>query len=324
MNWPTLNDRHLNDEGIHQYLSSGVSAVVKIDGSPVVYLLVEPSNQKISLRTPLQRNSLPDLSAFRHLSAEIVYWEENSWCQLNLSGGVINEAYPILYAVADSIQLEKQGFAEATRNALEAFKELLSGEARMSDEQELGLMGELLLLEHIIRNSTARQGVGAWRGASSEEHDFDFETADIEVKTTSGELRHHWISSVTQLSPTKGRRLWLVSIQLTAAGDGGFSLPEIVNRTAGLLDEDDLLQKFKEKLRKARWSEGASHLYTRRVRLRSVPAIFEVNERFPAFTSSSLKELNLQGYVLQVKYLIDLSGVGQSVDVPAILTHFGV
>lgn len=323
MSCPTLNDRHLNDEGIHQYLASGVSAVVKIEGSPVVYLLVDPINQRISLRTPQQRNTLPDLTVFRHLSAEIVHWEEQSWCQLNLTGEVINEAYSILYAVADSIQLEKQGFAQATRNALEAFQELLAGDSRMSDEQELGLMGELLLLAHIIRNSNARRGLGGWRGALSEEHDFDFEADDIEVKTTSGELRHHWISSVTQLSPTKGRRLWLVSIQLTAAGDGGFSLPEIIDRTSALLVEDDLLQKFKGMLRKARWNEAASHLFTRRMRLRTPPAIFEVTEEFPALTPSKLAEKKLQGRVLQIKYLIDLTGLGQSVAVPSILKHFG-
>ena len=53
--------------------------------------------------------------------------------------------------------------------------------------------------------------------------------ADLEVKTTTGERREHWISTTTQLVPTGDRPLYLLSIQLTAAAlDAGHTLPSLI------------------------------------------------------------------------------------------------
>ena len=59
--------------------------------------------------------------------------------------------------------------------------------------------------------------MNSWRGPIGEEHDFGMSAPDVEVKTTLGERREHWISTATQLVPTGDRPLYLLSIQLTSA-----------------------------------------------------------------------------------------------------------
>src|SRR5262249_48510664 len=102
--------RHLSPDGFQEYLRAGAPSVIKIEGSPSVYLAIDPSLSKLALRTPLQRQSVPDLSAYQHISAAAVHWNDAQWCELRIEGDIIVEAYPILCAIADRIQLRSLDF----------------------------------------------------------------------------------------------------------------------------------------------------------------------------------------------------------------------
>lgn len=312
--------RHLSREGLQQYLAEGAPAAVKIDGAPVAYLIIEPSAQKLTLRAPLAKNTLPDLSAYQNLQAGVVHWEGAQWCQISITGPVILDAYPLLIAIADRVQLLGFEFARATKASLDAFREVLAGGASLSEEERIGLFGELLVLERIMSMASSESAVACWRGADAEEHDFDVDEGDVEVKTTTSESRRHWIGSLGQLSPTLGRPLWLVSIQLTAAGLGGASLGELVARIEAKLDAGSL-KTFRTKLAALGWRDPHSE-DLRRMRYRSAPAIYRVDEAFPALTHRELKTLGLGAdKIVQVKYMLDLSDVPVAESQPKLIVE---
>src|SRR5207302_797447 len=103
----------------------------------------------------------------------------------------------------------------ALDETLAIWSRVLARRSRMSRDHEVGLYGELLLVRALMTAWTVGEAVASWRGPAAEEHDFGLPQFDVEVKTTTSERRRHWITSLTQLMPTRSRPLWLISIQVT-------------------------------------------------------------------------------------------------------------
>lgn len=304
------SDRHLTSEGLEYYLAAGVPAVVKIDGTPAAYLVVEPGPRRLRLRTPLDRNCLPDVSAYRHLSAAVMHWNDVSWCEIQVEGAAAREAYPVLCSIADRIQLQGLPFDTAVLGALAAFKDVLAHRERLSFEEEIGLFGELLIVGHLLAQLPPTDVMAAWRGPDGEEHDFDIGDADVEIKSTISEERTHWIGDADQLEPTAGRSLWLMSIQVTAAGAGGLSLADLVSKISSHLSGDPAAEAFERKLALMRWRADEALLYPRKYRLRSEPAVFAVDDDFPALTRRRLTNAGVNlSHVRQFKYALNLDGL---------------
>lgn len=313
--------RHLDREGLRQYLSAGAHAALKIEGSPALYLIVEPADQTLRLRTPQAKNTLPDVSSYRNLATEIIHWRGSQWCQLSISGPVIVDAYPLLIAIADRIQKLGAEFAASTRSALEAFREVLAADAGLSAEAETGLFGELMVLLHLLNAMPPQTALDAWRGPDAEEHDFGLPELDLEVKTTTSETRLHWINSLTQLRPSLERPLYLSSLQLTGTGAEGLSLPDMVRLTAAATPVP-LRETLYGKLSAAGWREAAGAAHVRRFRLRTRPLFYEIVEGFPTLTPEKLAIVKVSGAIVQLRYMIDLSDVAAAAFVPPSLATF--
>jgi hypothetical protein len=322
MNEPTADGRHLDREGLRQYLSAGAPAALKIEGAPPLYIIVEPACETLRLRAPQARNTLPDVSAYRNLAVDIVHWRDAPWCQLSISGPLVFDAYSVLIAIADRIQKQGAEFAAATRAALEAFREVLAAVRGLSEEAEIGLFGELLLLSHLLQTIDPAAAIAAWRGPSAEEHDFGLHALDLEVKTTTSESRLHWVNSLTQLKPTPGRPLFLGSLQLTAAGAGGHALIDIVARTEARTPEA-LREALRIKLSDVGWREDGASADARRFRFRTRPQFYLVASDFPSLTPEKIAAADLSPSIVQVRYMIDLSNVPPASPAPAPLAAFG-
>lgn len=316
--------RHLSLDGFCEYLRSGAPAVVRLDGSPVVYLVIDPAPQRLALRTPLQRHAVPDLSEYRHISAGSIYWNDAQWCELRVDGDLVVDAYPIICAIADRIQLRSMDFGAAVNEALVALRHLLASAARLSDEHEIGLFGELLLLRHLLTRIAPDDALAAWRGPTREEHDFVLGDIDVEVKSTLAERRTHWIGDLRQLEPKLNRRLLLLSVQLTAAGAGGLTLPQLVDEVGKSLPKGSAVADFRQLLETLNWSAVVRAPFTRRLQLRSVPALFEVDHTFPALTSKRLEAAGLElNRFSEVRYAVDLTGLPAAADTPDHLKNIG-
>jgi hypothetical protein len=303
-------------------LDSGAPALIPIEGEPAAQLVVDPPDH-IRLRL-VPDGAVPVLDHYRALSAEIILDSATRWLQLSVSGrDVLLEAYPLICRIADQVQLNGVSVRHAVMDVLVTYQHLLARSARLSEKKEIGLLGELVVLNHLLDGTDEALALASWRGPYSEEHDFGLSNSDVEVKSTLGEERRHWVGAIHQLEPTGGRPLWLLSLQLTRSGTGGRSLPQQIALIRNRLSSTVSKHEFDERMEKAGWLDDQAALYRDSYRLRSDPMAFEILPGFPAITGQSLSTLNLPPErILKLAYLVDLTGLTPGAEPPTELSGF--
>ena len=318
-------DRHIGQQGLDDYLAAGVRASIPIAGRPEARLTVDSANETIRLEVSWDGEDPPNIGNYTHLSTDVRFDQQQNWAAIAVHGRrFFAEAYPLLRSVADLVQLRGMTFAEAVTSSLASYHELLAATGPMSARDEIGLFGELMVLSHLIDSMGADLALTAWRGGDqNEEHDFGLEEHDIEVKTTSADSRRHWIGSLNQLRPTIGRPLWLVSIQLTAAGAShARRLPDLVGLIEQLLSVP-LRGTFRQRLTTAGFRPDQPTDSYRLLRLRTAPECFQVENQFPRINREIL---TVGGAVVsrigEVSYTIDLDGLDPTAEPPAALKSF--
>ena len=227
--------RHIGIEGVKEYMELGVPGTLRVDGDPTGYLVIDPAGKRLAIQLPAD-GQLPNCARYENVDATRVTRNGTDWNQLSVTAGDrLEDLYPLLCQVLDRVQLEGQAFSAAVLDVLRVYRNVLSHRSGLSEADQVGLFGELLVLRHLVAMTGADSAMARWLGPSSEEHDFAFDQFDFEVKTTTGERRRHWISSLSQLTPTEGKQLFLISIQITGAGAQGQSLPMLVDELIGAL-----------------------------------------------------------------------------------------
>ena len=203
----------------------------------------------------------------------------------------------------------RSAFAEAVVVTLADFRELLEGASVLSSDREVGLFGELTVVDCLVSALGGAQAVAAWRGPNGDEHDFDLGSGDLEVKSTLSEKRVHWIGSLSQLEPTPGRTLWLLSMQLTTGHSEALTIADLVAKLRSRLVGLDL-KEFEKKLYSAGWRDKYRGTVRRRFRLRSTPTLLPVDEKFPALTQARIAATGmLIARLREIAYSIDVAGL---------------
>jgi hypothetical protein len=292
-------------------LRAGVPIDHPIDGEPKLILFIDPPRRRVGLRAPASGET-PPTARLEHVNVDIVHLSGNRYVQLEVTDpGLFTDAYPVLCAVADRVQLDGQTIGTAISATLRQLGHLLRAEDALSRETETGLIGELAVLAGMIGAYGPADAVRAWRGGQGEEHDFGSPDTDLEVKTTTSESRIHWISSLSQLVPTGGRPLFLVSVQITRAGAGGRSLSDLVEHVRGIaVGERDQLD---DRLTAAGWRERYAESATQRWRARTPPQLFAIDEHFPRLTFDLLSNAGIDlALITDVRYRLDLTGYAPS------------
>lgn len=220
------------------------------------------------------------------------------------------EFYSFIMAVADRVQLEEQTLVDAINNAVEAVKALVAGTELLSTDQQLGLWGELSTLRELARQSSWKAALDGWVATADgpEEHDFSLATVDLEVKTTRSELRRHHISSGSQLRPKPGRKLFLLSYQLTSGGAGGASLPELVTMLRKEV-EAACRNHLEKSLKAAGWDDGDAAHYPNRWLLRSEVTVIDATQ-LPLIDVTGANT----NRVTSISYVIDVTGLGHAIE----------
>lgn len=207
--------------------------------------------------------------------------------------------------------------------AISGWNEIINEFQLLSRPRQVGLLGELLFLLHLVNEIGPDKAVSSWLGPPRSEHDFALEEFEIEVKTTESEKRVHTISSETQLTESVGRKLFVLSIQLTRGGvsKNAFSLSEVVTRVRDVML--DYRAQVDSRLEEAGWEDQFSEMYTEKFMYRSTPKLFRVDDDFPRITRDVLNNSLERGeLVSRVRYGIDLTSVSE-VDRPDLLEGFG-
>lgn len=280
------NVDHLNPETLETYFGAQ-RITVRLAASPDCRLTVDPGEQALELWTPALGVE-PDVTTLHRVRLDREGTDDGECFVLTVDAtGMHYEAYTLIAAIVDDMRLGLS-FARATESALEAYRDLLAPRARMSRHSQEGLIGELLVLRHLIAEIGGAPALESWLGPRAEEHDFVLDGFDAEVKTTTSEERVHVIGTATQLQRSPDRPLWLVSIQLTRGGTAANArtLAETIADVRSSLDVP--LKPFLQRLLILGWRDTDADLYTDRYILRSVPTAYLVDDDFPAITQKIL------------------------------------
>ena len=303
--------RHLTSTGFAGYLKAAVPVEHPIAGTPQVTLFIDPPRSEIGLRIPSIEVARPIETGLANMTVRNVARSDGRFVEIAIGDPrLFDDAYPVLCAIADRLQLDRLPLAAALAETLHLLGRLLERTQGITRDVEIGLFGELLLLSGLLNVVAPTQAVGGWLGPESEEHDFTIADIDVEVKTTTGERRAHWISSLTQLTPTPHRPLWLVSYQITAAGPGkGERVTDLVDRVRRKVGADPTRARFEQGLAAVGWSDQFTARTSRFV-LRTHPAAFLVDDSFPKLDAALLGTAGADlGAITDVRYRIDMTGL---------------
>lgn len=303
--------RHTPYATIQAYALEGVAGSFQVDGTPSSRIQLSPADHQITLLVQVTDNMPgPDLQALANLDYYLEDQAGTMWHRLDVAYDEnLAEIYPVLSAIVDRVQLNAETLAHAVAEVLTGLNEILAGRGGLSLEKQIGLFGELVVLQALAAHTDAKQAVRAWRGPDREEHDFGLTTEDLEVKTTISEKRSHWINGLGQLTPTPGRALYVVSIQLTAPGAGsGASLVELIAAAHALPHVPS--SQLDLALENAGYSTQHDDLYGTRWRFRSRPEFFLVDDEFPALTAEHVfQSAPKPERIDDVRYRIGLDGL---------------
>ncbi len=315
-----LNAR-LTADTLETYFGAGTVVPVNLSTTPPCTLRIDPPGERLELWTPATGPE-PDVDSLSRVSLSTEQLDNGPWFVLTVDArGAHLEAYSLLAAVVDDLAFGRP-FHVAVARSLTSFRELLAGRGRLSEERTLGLIGELLVLEHLLGTAGEATAVDAWLGPASEEHDFVLADLDVEVKTTLTERRRHIIGSEMQLQTSPSRPLWLLSIQLTRAGTAsvGFTLPDIITRIRTRLTTS--ADAFNAHLGNLGWRDTDADLYSERYMPRTRPRGYHVDENFPAVTRTRLDAVVPRAEVVgPISYRVDVTGLDASVP-PGVLGGF--
>lgn len=317
----TVAKRHASVESFDKYLATGGDAVIPIQGVPRSFIFIHAAKPELGLRIEVDATTEAPDTGLRNIISRIV--TRNNLRHLEvvvIVPALFRDAYPVLCSMADRVQIAGMSPGDALRATLEKMTSLMRTPATMSREREVGLFGELLVMAALVQVLGARKAIQGWRGGQGEEHDFGLAEFDIEVKTTTSEHRIHWIESLTQLMPTQDRPLWLVSHQITNAGNAGRTLPEVVDSVRKAVGSSAAAGKFEEALAASGWSDEYRDRLGTRWTPRSNSAAYLVTDQFPKLTPDSLQS-NVFGLdrIVDVRYRISLDGLNSSPEMPKII-----
>ena len=209
--------------------------------------------------------------------------------------------------------VDATSLAQTEQQAVERFlartwrwHRLLQGgrDTRLSDAQQRGLIGELMVLErHLLPILSPQNAVRCWTGPLDAPHDFEIAEVHVEAKAHASVPPRVTISSEHQLDQGN-YTLFLHVTEVTTSAEGGpdgLTLTDIANRIRAALAERDMaaVDLFEERLDAVGfdWTED----YSDKAWTVGQESLYEVREGFPRITAGMVPS-----GVANVRYTISL------------------
>lgn len=187
------------------------------------------------------------------------------------------------------------------------------GSGKDSTSKIIGLMGELLILEQVVKTFD-ETAISTWWGPVRHRHDFEFANSGIEVKTTinpnSNEVEIHGLK---QLSPDPGRSLYLAHLKLNL-NPQGLNISDLINQ---LLIYNVSKFELEEKIGKSGVTKELIDSFTNFKFNGFLARYFLVDDLFPSITQDNLSVDELSR-ISRVSYKIDLKDLVFSHEFPSV------
>lgn len=269
------------------------------------------------LEVPRDSAPLPDIipvSRGLHFTAQITRDEilsDHASLILSSSAVAYNEIFASiaedLYSKLHSLAKRKEviaGFLNRVR-LWQAFFEK-QGDDGLSEEAQRGLYGELQFLrDHAFPSvSSLGEAVLAWTGPRSRQHDFQFGSAAVEVKTSASKQHQKLqIASEQQLDETTVELLYLYYLSVALIEGGADTLPALVDEIrANLSLESSALSELDNLLIEAGYVDSHRAKYDLIGYAVRESAVFLVENDFPR-----IRESDIRLGVGDVKYSISVA-----------------
>jgi len=192
-------------------------------------------------------------------------------------------------------------------------------EGILSDDQQKGLVGELVFLRKLLIHGRERlvppsAVIEHWHGFDRAKRDFSGPGVAVEVKTTSNDSRVHQVGSLAQLEPQGNEDVFLFSLGIKLDSSAPKKLPDFVADVMDLLvlteggPDYDLQTKISEKLEIYGYQRGRESLY------RSCPGFLSFHLQPKLFRERELDRVRLTSFkgdtlptmVVDVSYRLDV------------------
>jgi Putative PD-(D/E)XK family member, (DUF4420) len=197
------------------------------------------------------------------------------------------------------------GAIGAVTRRLEAWQACLrSGRRGLTPEEQIGLFGELAVLEMLGQKIGYSKAISAWGGPLDKVHDFTAHGIALEVKCVNGIGNHVRISTLNQLE-TEGLRLLLVVRVRLREDPTGRTLGDFVSQIrVRLAETSNAGPDFDERLLRLGYLETDNFLYENTRFSQESFCAYEVTQEFPRLTNSSIPAGIIDGsYVLDERTL---------------------
>ncbi len=175
---------------------------------------------------------------------------------------------------------------------------------QLSQDRQVGLLGELLLLSALERSELGPSALRVWKGPLRAAFDFHIGTTGIEVKSTAGAGAFlAKISNIEQLD-NDCETMFLCGMRFKEHEDG-LSLPAVVANLRTQMVKHGAVRVFDALLMTAGYLDEHADQYGRRLSLADAK-IFEVTPSFPHLTRAMMPAA-----VRAVSYALDLDAIPQ-------------
>jgi hypothetical protein len=288
-----------------------------IQGNPDSEIFFDASHKQLGFRIELSSDVEVEFQIEpKTISVKRVNFHEKEYLEIRSGNqSLFNTFYSFGVEIVNQVQIFKKEPLSTFNETWAKWNLLLEDEGILSKEKQLGLIGELWLLEIVSKTSGWIFALDSWHDIANSEHDFCLHKIDIEVKSTTSELRKHQISSLTQLVPSNNRDLFLASFQFTPCSKNAKEALSLQSRTQAiekLIDDQELIERFRSRLILAGWKEDHSMQYRSSYLPRSKPRLIKVDEKCPRLTPDLLAHMDpaVLNSISDVRYRIDVTGLG--------------
>ena len=196
---------------------------------------------------------------------------------------------------------------KATIDAVSEFRRLLSraGGPLPSDEEILGLTGELIFISQIIKKDQSLWK--GWNGPSGSSRDFTWDKTDVEIKASfqAGEPKIT-INNLNQLEPISGRSLFLFHSIFVENPKGNITVPDLVEEIYSKIEDKE---EFEETVFKAGYSKEHKELWLEYKFSLSECSSYSIEDEFPRINEASFKNGLIPESISKIRYEIDLNKV---------------
>jgi hypothetical protein len=289
--------------------------VIVLEGDRELELRVDAEERTLSLRCILLEPIDPyELDAPPELDVQLLRNENNEEVlQLRVAEWELLPYFlSFCSTVTDAIQVERMDVLSAIRRSIRLFRKLTRSALGLSREHQLGLFGELWVLNRLL-DARPSDALASWVGPQGEAHDFRFDGIELEVKTTTTKDRRHRVR-LGQLDPSPGSTLYLVSLQMAAAGADGENLGALLARTRKRLAAQGQADAF-EQLVEAKYGLGVANenRYRDRLKLRSPTRLVRVDDELPRLTVTDVLSIRRPGMdrLEEVEFVLRAEGLGE-------------